>query len=346
MGIPVRDVLRRKGTPYDELGLDDPSLTDDAAARRHDGAPDPHQPADRGHAEGREAVPAVRDGARYPARRRSAAPSPRRTASVVGRTAVESEGPHRERCRVSDRRASGLCRRSAVDGRLRALPDASGWRSASSPASRSARSLPGLFHVLGDSDGGAGQYAGGGARLADDHADAAQDRSRRRSRQVADALARHRRHGRRQLAGKAVLDGAARPGSSSAGCSGPGCPPDRSTSYIGGPDPAGRRPLHGHGVRLVEPGRRRAAFHARARWRSTTRSWSWPSRRSSALLLGLSSITVPWDTLLLSVVLYIVVPVIVAQLWRARAAAHGRRRQRSARTLRRPGAAVAVARCC
>ena len=30
------------------------------------------------------------------------------------------------------------------------------------------------------------------------------------------------------------------------------------------------------------------------------------------LLLGLSSITVPWDTLILSVVLYIVVPVIVA----------------------------------
>ncbi len=34
------------------------------------------------------------------------------------------------------------------------------------------------------------------------------------------------------------------------------------------------------------------------------------------LLLGLSSITVPWDTLLLSVLLYIVVPVIAAQLWR------------------------------
>jgi arsenate reductase len=29
MNIPVRDVLRRKGTPYDELNLDDPSLTDD-----------------------------------------------------------------------------------------------------------------------------------------------------------------------------------------------------------------------------------------------------------------------------------------------------------------------------
>ena len=34
------------------------------------------------------------------------------------------------------------------------------------------------------------------------------------------------------------------------------------------------------------------------------------------LLLGLSSITVPWGTLILSVVLYIVVPVTVAQLWR------------------------------
>ncbi len=29
MDIPVRDLLRRKGTPYDELGLDDPILTDD-----------------------------------------------------------------------------------------------------------------------------------------------------------------------------------------------------------------------------------------------------------------------------------------------------------------------------
>jgi ACR3 family arsenite transporter len=34
------------------------------------------------------------------------------------------------------------------------------------------------------------------------------------------------------------------------------------------------------------------------------------------LLLGLSSIAVPWDTLLTSVALYIVVPVILAQLWR------------------------------
>jgi ACR3 family arsenite transporter len=35
-----------------------------------------------------------------------------------------------------------------------------------------------------------------------------------------------------------------------------------------------------------------------------------------ALLLGISSIHVPWDTLFLSVVLYIVLPVIVASLWR------------------------------
>ena len=35
-----------------------------------------------------------------------------------------------------------------------------------------------------------------------------------------------------------------------------------------------------------------------------------------ALLLGLSSITVPWDTLITSVALYIVIPVILAQLWR------------------------------
>jgi len=34
------------------------------------------------------------------------------------------------------------------------------------------------------------------------------------------------------------------------------------------------------------------------------------------LLLGVASISVPWDTLLLSVVLYIVVPVVVAQIWR------------------------------
>lgn len=42
-----------------------------------------------------------------------------------------------------------------------------------------------------------------------------------------------------------------------------------------------------------------------------------------ALLLGVASITVPWDTLLLSVALYIVVPVIVAQLIRRALIASG-----------------------
>jgi ACR3 family arsenite transporter len=36
-----------------------------------------------------------------------------------------------------------------------------------------------------------------------------------------------------------------------------------------------------------------------------------------ALLLGLSAIVVPWDTLFTSVVLYIVIPVVIAQAWRA-----------------------------
>lgn len=42
-----------------------------------------------------------------------------------------------------------------------------------------------------------------------------------------------------------------------------------------------------------------------------------------ALLLGLSSITVPWDTLLASVGLYIVVPVLIAQAWRRALLQHG-----------------------
>jgi ACR3 family arsenite transporter len=41
------------------------------------------------------------------------------------------------------------------------------------------------------------------------------------------------------------------------------------------------------------------------------------------LLLGLSAIVVPWDTLLLSVGLYIVVPVAAAQLWRRQLLARG-----------------------
>lgn len=42
-----------------------------------------------------------------------------------------------------------------------------------------------------------------------------------------------------------------------------------------------------------------------------------------AFLLGISSITVPWDTLLTSVVLYIVIPVVLAQVWRRSLLAKG-----------------------
>jgi ACR3 family arsenite transporter len=44
------------------------------------------------------------------------------------------------------------------------------------------------------------------------------------------------------------------------------------------------------------------------------------------LLLGISAITVPWDTLFVSVVLYIVIPVILAQLWRKALLAGGEAR--------------------
>ncbi|MCW5698522.1 MAG: ACR3 family arsenite efflux transporter [Rhodospirillales bacterium] len=47
------------------------------------------------------------------------------------------------------------------------------------------------------------------------------------------------------------------------------------------------------------------------------------------LLLGLSSIIVPWDTLVISVVLFIVIPVIVAQLWRRALLARGEAALRS-----------------
>jgi ACR3 family arsenite transporter len=42
-----------------------------------------------------------------------------------------------------------------------------------------------------------------------------------------------------------------------------------------------------------------------------------------ALLLGISAITVPWDTLVASVVLYIVIPLALAQLWRKSLLAKG-----------------------
>ncbi len=79
--------------------------------------------------------------------------------------------------------------------------------------------------------------------------------------QVQAALARHRRHAVRQLGGQAVLDGAARLA----------LHPPRVRALAAGrparqlrrrPDPAGRRAVHGDGVRLEPADRRRSAVHA------------------------------------------------------------------------------------
>jgi ACR3 family arsenite transporter len=53
------------------------------------------------------------------------------------------------------------------------------------------------------------------------------------------------------------------------------------------------------------------------------------------LLLGLSAITVPWDTLFLSVVIYIVIPLIIANLWRRWLLNHQHGYARLEKTLKR-----------
>jgi ACR3 family arsenite transporter len=61
-----------------------------------------------------------------------------------------------------------------------------------------------------------------------------------------------------------------------------------------------------------------------------------------ALLLGISSITVPWETLLTSVVLYIVIPVIAAQLWRRRLLGKGEQRLQQMLESLQPWSVVAL----
>jgi ACR3 family arsenite transporter len=61
-----------------------------------------------------------------------------------------------------------------------------------------------------------------------------------------------------------------------------------------------------------------------------------------ALLLGLSAIVVPWDTLFTSVLLYIVVPVVIAQLWRAYLLQGGEMRLQSTLTRIQPYSTAAL----
>ena len=67
MGIPVRALLREKGTPYAELGLADAKWTDDQLLDFMISISDPDQSADRRHSEGRQAMSPIGDRARHPA---------------------------------------------------------------------------------------------------------------------------------------------------------------------------------------------------------------------------------------------------------------------------------------
>ena len=60
------------------------------------------------------------------------------------------------------------------------------------------------------------------------------------------------------------------------------------------------------------------------------------------LLLGVASITVPWSTLLLSVALYIVIPVIIAQAWRRSLLNRGAEALAEAQRKLRPASLVAL----
>jgi ACR3 family arsenite transporter len=61
-----------------------------------------------------------------------------------------------------------------------------------------------------------------------------------------------------------------------------------------------------------------------------------------ALLLGLSAIVVPWETLLVSVVLYIVIPVAIGQAWRAALLRGGEARLQRALDAMQPCSTVAL----
>jgi ACR3 family arsenite transporter len=60
------------------------------------------------------------------------------------------------------------------------------------------------------------------------------------------------------------------------------------------------------------------------------------------LLLGLSAIVVPWDTLFVSVLLYIVIPVIIAQAWRALLLRGGEARLKAALQAMQPFSTAAL----
>ena len=66
MGVSVRDVVRVKGTPYHDLGLDAPGVTDDQFLDAMLAHPILINRPDRGDAARRQAVPAFGNRARSP----------------------------------------------------------------------------------------------------------------------------------------------------------------------------------------------------------------------------------------------------------------------------------------
>ena len=106
-GLTVRQILREKGTPFHDLGLGDPSLSDDALLDAIERAPDPDEPAARRDAEGRAPLSPLRSGSRFAAaatrtihqgrrragdRRRRPARGERVTFSLAKRLAAECLG--------------------------------------------------------------------------------------------------------------------------------------------------------------------------------------------------------------------------------------------------------------
>ena len=92
LGVPVRDVLRRKGTPYDELKLDDAKWSDDDLIDfvvAHPILID--EPANRRHAARHSAVPSVGGHAGHPA-------------------VASAQGFHQGRRRAGHRRGGPPCR--------------------------------------------------------------------------------------------------------------------------------------------------------------------------------------------------------------------------------------------
>jgi ACR3 family arsenite transporter len=168
-----------------------------------------------------------------------------------------------------------------------------------------------------------GQPAGRGADLADDHSDADEDRLRARWRSAA-ALARHRRDAVRQLGGEAVLDGAARLAVHRLAVP-PYLPADQIDSYIAGLILLAAAPCTAMVFVWSQPVPGEPHFTL-SQVALNDAIMVVAFAPIVALLLGLSAITVPWDTLLLSVGLYIVVPVIIAQVLRRALLANGGRR--------------------